>query len=204
MDVEKLASSIKNVTREEGLFELQHRIINTLQSLISYIGIMYADRDHIAIQKIDKLVRFIRSLAILYSVSTPGKKDSEQIRLDEVIQAIVQLYANKRLIEVSGLVPVHGTFKNAATLCLIMNELLDNALQFGNGAISVKLENTDGGGALLHMINSVPEDGATIVQAGTGLRLVELVSKAEFNSAPVICLDAKQFEVSVRLPVCEL
>lgn len=204
-------NSIKNNSRpareDVAVSELHHRIKNTLQNLVSYIGIMLGERETVGRREIEKLIRFVHSIAALYAISLRDLSeggDRDTIRLEQVIESIVQLNTMGNKIVLSDLPRIPGTHRQAATLGLILNELLDNAVRFGDGNITVTVSPKTEGGASLRVTNGTRtyngNGSAKTNSYGAGLRLVELMSQADLNTTPVVIHRPGQYEVSIDLP----
>ena len=94
--------------------------------------------------------------------------------------------------------------KQAASLSLIVNELVSNAARFGNGKIELSLK-VAGEKAKLSVLNKgsqLAPEFTPLVGASNGLRLLSLVCKSDLESEPLFeNVDSNSVQVSVDVPV---
>jgi|GEM_PF-2202059 len=190
--------------KHQVLKDINHRFRNSFQSLISYIGVMYGSRESVSQVEIQKLVRFVHAISALHTIGLGEVSEGEignRVRLDHLIGSVIQLNASEKTIEVNLIPELRGTYRQAASLGLVLNELLDNAVRHGEEFIKVTILPAAAGGASITVSNGVTSESYIGPSSnGTGLRLVELLAKNDLLSEPVIRREAGCFDVTITIP----
>ena len=191
------------VGKKSTIDEIRHHSRNVFQTLISYIGLMYAGRDNIDrkdVEKISQLVRGLSSLHDIYlsKINEAGMPDS--VPLDQVIAGMVQIYQARGTIIVGALPQIGGTYRQAAALAIIMNELIDSSLRNGCQKIEIDVAQREGGGSSLRVVNWLPPSATGIKKIidDAGLVLVQLLAKADLDSIPTISSEVGRIEVQLN------
>lgn len=205
---EVLPPDKKTETRDVVLREMFHRIQNTLQTLVSYVNIMFGQRESISREDTKKLLGFIHGLNTLQGLSLQQLRDGKQyIEAREFMKSIADHYSKIKPIELGELGSFHGTHRQVSALGSILNELLDNAVRHGEGPIQVVLGTTAQGDLYLKVTNRTRGAGSPnqSFQLGTGLRLVQLLAESQLGLLPEIRYTADEsgevrFEALIPLP----
>lgn len=190
---------------ELSVAEAHHRIKNTLQNVISYINIMFMKKDVVTRDELEKLVRFIKSLASLHDFlrdSSVRRDESGLVRLDILMNDLVELHAVNLEIDAERFPPIQCTARRAATTSLIMTELFDNASRFGTGAASLKVIEHLPGSIRFSTSNAIPAHRVQSKSASSyGLNLVKNLAKVDFGIEPTIETEDDCFRVTLSVPV---
>jgi two-component sensor histidine kinase len=174
-----------NQRLQRAMTETHHRVKNNLQIITSMID-MYVleDRQFISAEEIRKLGIHIQTLAAVHELLTQEAKDDGQahsLPARQVLERLLEMLqrtAGSRRIH-SEIVEARLSARQGTSLALIMNELISNALKYGEGDIEVSLT-VECGRAILWVYDDgpgFPEGFDPIKAANTGLELVHNLSQ---------------------------
>lgn len=190
----------------QAVAEAHHRTKNTLQNVISYINVMFERRDVISRADIHKLVSYVQTLTSLQDIIIRQfESDGEysNLQLDLVLKDVIELSVVKgekrSEIRCDSIPRIYSSARIAATTSLILTELLDNALRHGNGNVTFEVEEESPGFVSISISNSLATP-AQIVR-GNGLRLVEVLARADLGSETLVEQSSHKLVVSFRVPV---
>jgi two-component system, sensor histidine kinase PdtaS len=172
-----LAAAIQRKQQEEErevLFhELQHRIKNSLQMILTLLKLEQRKGDPNGFDRVNEAVR---AISLAYD-QLQGSKEIKQVKLEEYLgklcsQIIPSLIGSRPVQVESSIEPVRLDFDKAVILGLIVNELVTNSVKhaFGkddSGIIKVAFHVKEGEGVL-----AVEDDGrgiSTGAQARPGM-----------------------------------
>ena len=190
----------------EYVVEAHHRVKNTLQNIISYINVMFATSEQVSREQLQKLIRYVHSLSIVHDILLSEFKqsgDSKQVRIDRVAANIFELASIEIRLELPIIPQAFVTTRRAATLCLVLNEVLDNAKIHGieNSLVQivVTLENLRITFSIMNQLR--PEDSDSEFILGSGLRIAKLLAEKDLES-PIDLLQANgEFLATFSCPV---
>jgi PAS domain S-box-containing protein len=186
----KAETELRKAVEEKGalLQELQHRVKNNLAMISGLIGlesIRSGDNKVIAVLK--NLRNRISALEKLYS-SLYHTGNVREIRLDnyisEIADSIIKTYVSElqNLKIVTDLEPIVVSIKHAASIGLITNELLVNALKYAfpdgrEGVITVTLKVSGPGYELTVTDNGIglPPGFDLKSSTGSGIMIVDML-----------------------------
>ena len=208
IDLKQMATSQSERTTqqlEQALSEAHHRVKNTIQNVLSYIHVMFQNRDFVTKQDIGKLTTYLRSLStihdlLLEEITSFGNDGT--IRLDRIITDLVELFSIQHTVRCDYVPAISTTPRIAATVALIVTELLDNAVRFDSKTeipiISLELS-PDGTQVILDISNSyIPSDQGAVSAPGNGIRIVELLCKADLRCKPQFTSDDRLWTASIK------
>ena len=194
---ERLLEEERNRTRlAEALnAELNHRVKNNLAMVAGLLQMQIADRP-----KEDAAAGLLReSIARLRAIAAVHEQLNEtQVTEVEVVDAIRRIARASQQVLMSDQVgvsvqgePVFLPSRSATTLCVVVNELLTNAMKHGaahpSGARTVRVSVQRGGGKLRLGVwnsgNAVVEDFDFAAQSQMGLRLVRGIVLDQFRGS---------------------
>jgi two-component sensor histidine kinase len=165
--------------------ETHHRVKNNLQIVAGMIELhLMEDRDFITADEVKKLSIHVHTLAAVHELLTQEAKDDGQahyIPARQVLERLIEMLqriAGSRHIG-SAIAGIRLSAKQGASLALVVNELLSNALKYGKGDIEVELT-VESEMAVLRVYDEgqgFPEDFDPIKAANTGLELVHNLSR---------------------------
>jgi len=198
MKIKNLDSMSQGVELEEQvpgeIARAHHQIKNTLQNVISLINIMYRRKNHLGDSEVKRLIGHIKCLSSLHDilrdqVESTGK--SSFVRFNSLVESIIaytiDTYA--RPITLTKVNECYVSAREATTIVLIFNELLNHVCQHGSGEIIVGVE-CDGGRGILSVINeeaNPPIDFSIDSSAlEDGLILAKVLSQSDLGSCLVL------------------
>lgn len=189
-----------------GIAEAHHRVKNTLQNIISYITLMFARKESVQKDDIEKLIRFIRSLASLHDFlreSDHRKTSAGLIRVDMLLNDIVSLHATDYQVSCEELPPSLCAPRQAATLSLIMTELLANASRYGSGEITLHKMPSEDTFLTIAIENKLTQPlGDVRAPSNTqGAHLVKSLARADFGFEPEYIISDSSFKVVLKIPI---
>lgn len=172
--------------REVLLHELQHRVKNTLQIILSFISLeRHKATDDGARDLLDRLAKRVESLGLMYR-KLAFANGEERVEfgeyLEEICKALLGMPAQKPIkLDVRRL-PLMLGMDQALPLGLIANEFVSNSLKHafpnGRGTITIHLDMNDEANARLVLaddgIGALSPAKAT---KGSGLRLIEQLAQ---------------------------
>lgn len=182
-----------NARLQMGIVETNHRVKNHLQKLISLIQHQVRiKKGQLTEDDVKSFVAHIQGLAVLHDVlSVEAKADGDGLSVDasDVLGRVVDVLGSTvegRLI-LTDLHNCRVSPRQAASLSVILNELLSNALKHGSGEIQVKLQCGHGSAELSVTNNgSAFPDKFDVDKTGqTGLVLVRMLCRTDFGIDPI-------------------
>ncbi|MBN8547871.1 MAG: sensor histidine kinase [Deltaproteobacteria bacterium] len=195
---------------KRGLAEAHHRVKNSLQNILSLLNLQTRNGGTLSAEQVKKLTSVIHGVAVLHDLLNERMResaDSTQIDVSRVLERVYALAVRStkgRTFECSFDSCV-VTPRQASSLNVIFNELLQNALLFGSGKTNVTLRN-EGERALLTVKSQGPlfpkdfEDG---LPATSGLGMVKMLAKADLGSQPVFRNEDDEMAcVEIVFPLC--
>ena len=181
-----------------AMAETHHRVKNNLQVVSGLIDLqIMRGMALIPCEQVERLGRHIRSLAAIHELLTREAKRDPALetlqarpvleKLAEVLQSTITDREIRFDIEDMTLPIRQGT-----ALAIIVNELVANALQHGQGQIEVSLHASDGAAQLVVCDNGpgVPDSFLSASTGRTGLEIVEsvgrwdLAGEVEYGNVP--------------------
>jgi PAS domain S-box-containing protein len=181
--IKRTEEELQQTVREKQslLRELQHRVKNSFAMIISLVrlsSMSFGSRE--AQSALDSITARVRALSELYGQLDAADSYGE-VRLDEYCTRIASAMAgmSKNIALDPSLAAMSIPMKEAATLGLILTELLTNAVKYAfpdgrRGTISMRLERC-GSGILLEVADDgigLPDGSGASQQHGLGLTLV--------------------------------
>ena len=182
---------LQAIQEKDQLFaELQHRVKNSMQMMTSLVNLEYSRvRSGETKEVLDRLHGQVQSLGNLYKLLYDTGSISTA-NLEAYLSSIVSSLANTFSMSLSR-VTVHQNYKpilfnakNAASLGLIVNELVTNAMKYAfpndrEGNLWIELQSTDHN-IILNIIDDgigLPKDFDVASSSGSGMQLVGLLAK---------------------------
>ena len=178
--------------------EAHHRVKNSFQNIISYINILLGANDALSKKDVQKVVNYIHSLSSIHNVLFDQIKWNESaavVQIDRVLHDLVENQAAGDAVEYRSDGRMFVTPRRAATLSLVVNELVSNALKHGSGDTLVLLETTSPGLAKITVTNRVASANGAATPL-SGLRLAGLLVKSDLHSELLTATHAAQFAAS--------
>lgn len=174
-----------------SLVETHHRTKNSLQNIISLLNLQFRKQGGITEEEVHKLTSHIQGLAAVHDVLSDQALDEGETRamdLEEVfdrVLAVLTRGAAQRPFE-RELEPCQVTSRQAASLTVILNELVSNGLKHGTGALRVELHNrgTTGELRVINEGSQFPPGFDVAATTRTGLILVRTLARADLNCEP--------------------
>ena len=175
-----------NIRLKRAMAETHHRVKNNLQVISALVELQMMDgADMVPASALMRVGQHTRALALLHDLLTSEAKGdaemdtvSSSAAINKLIP-IVQATSGDRQIHYGNVADVPLPVKIGASLALLVNELLSNAVKHGKGHIdlelttqedTITLEVCDDGPGFPHGFNS-------ITAANTGLELVESIGR---------------------------
>ncbi|HZR96309.1 MAG TPA: GAF domain-containing protein [Gaiellaceae bacterium] len=159
--------------------EIHHRVKNNLQTVASLLRLQARADDVDPREALEHSVNRILAIAAVHEVLTEQR--DEDIELAELIDRLramlVQSLAGGRDVQAT-LEPVSLAGNRATALALVFSELLQNALEHGEGAVRIELAQRNGDVVLAIADEGAGSDGAP---AGTGLSIVRALVRDELQ-----------------------
>ena len=175
-----------NVRLKRAMAETHHRVKNNLQVISALVELQMQDgEEFVPASALARVGQHTRALALLHDLLTSeAKGDAEmdtvsaRAALNKLIP-IIQATMGDRKIHYDNVADVALPVKIGASMALLVNELLSNAVKHGKGDIDVALT-TEGETVCLEVCDDGPGfppgfDSATA--ANTGLELVESIGR---------------------------
>lgn len=207
----ELASSLKE---KEFLFrELQHRVKNSLAMISSLVNLELARTPSEGLRAPLSGIRDrIATISRLYSL-LHHSRGADQIRLDSYIEQIVRsllrahIEEGRRMELHFSMVEAGIDFKRAASLGIIVNELVTNSIKYAlggpsDGRLIVSLERTESSLSLRVVDDGPgPPEGFDISSSpGLGLDLVRMLAKQLRGEVEFVRNGDTSFSVRIPFP----
>jgi PAS domain S-box-containing protein len=197
--------------KEELLRELNHRVKNSLSMITGLISLEKNQTENTVVKKAFESLRSrVLTIANLYS-TLDTKDNAKYISLDRYLKTIADSiktsYApdSKDIIIETDFTSISIDVKRAATLGLILNELLTNAFKYAfvdqKGKASVFLRK-ESGNLILEIIdngNGLPKNFDITKQNGIGMKLIQMFAEQMEGSVTSSSKKPTTFTVSIPL-----
>lgn len=168
-----------NVRLQRAMAETHHRIKNNLQTVLALIELLTENKkEMVPVSSVKRIGRHVFTLANIHDLLTHKAitdGDAQEFDIMEVFESLLP-----ELERASGTRRLSHRFaelslpvREGASLALLVNELVNNAVKHGTGDIEVYLTSTDGTGQLLVRDHGpgFPADFDPRRSANTGLEL---------------------------------
>lgn len=204
-----------NERLQMGMVETNHRVKNHLQKLISLMNFQIRSKQgSLSEEDVRNIVSHIHGLAALHDVLAGEAKsegaDGLSVDASGVLERVVG--ALGRVLEernvTTELENCRVTARQAASLSVILNELLSNALKHSVGEIRIALHCEGEEGVLVVENTGSKFPGQLDIERNgrTGLKLVKMLAKSDFDSEPAYVNTPSghaRAEVRFSLPTAE-
>ena len=175
---------------QRAMTETHHRVKNNLQTIAAIVDMRLMDEEEmIPTEEIHRLGSQIRTLAAVHDILTHEAKVDGQAHhvsaravLDKLI-ALLEDTAAGREIKVN-FADVRLPARQGSSLALVVNELISNALKYGEGPVEVSLK-IKGTKAILAVRDrgpGFPEGFTAHKAANTGLELIDGLSRWDLGA----------------------
>lgn len=205
---------LSNVCRETArtheameVAEAHHRVKNTLQNIISYTHMIFARKKIVTQDEINKLIQYIHSLNTLHDLLFEEAKksgDMKSVRIDRIIEQLLEIHSLTKTITCIEMPPIVGTPRRAATLSLIINEVLDYASSITNRDIQLEISHV-GDHQARFILSFESQNGATqeqiLRERPYGVMVAESVAKADLESGLTWSVTGTVIRVQFQLPL---
>lgn len=175
-----------------GMVESHHRVKNSLQNVISLLNVHSRKNGELTKEEVQKLSVHIHGLAMLHDLLVSQVKEegsTDQVPVDRVLERVIELLgraAGRRRV-CSHLQESRASPKQTASLAVILNELMSNALKHGKGDIAVTLQ-PQADECIFFEVKcaqaSFPENFSPNTTSRTGLSLVTLLCRNDLSCEP--------------------
>ena len=194
------------VTNTAVVREMHHRIKNNLQTVAMLMQLQLPDAERLDTREVLQTnIHRIRSIASVHEVLS--EKGFRLVDVQDVVQRIVGMTASadsRAISSVTTAVHVYGEpvllpSREATSLTLVVNELVQNALEHAQASqVTVSF-----GHSAEEIIALVKDDGVGLpseFEHGLGLEIAETLVREDLNGRLKFNRLEKGTEVSVRLP----
>lgn len=179
--------AILNERLQRAIMETHHRVKNNLQIIVALIELQTIDRPQmLPLSEFKRLSLHVRSLAAIHDlltaeIKTKGETESLSARsvLEHLLTTIAQTTGKTRLHY--DLEDARLSNRQCASLALIANELIANALKHGREEIRLRFTTRDVE-AVLEICDDgpgFPTDFSPRSAANTGLELIESLTRTD-------------------------
>jgi len=178
-----------NLRLRQAMAETNHRVKNNLQVIAALVDLGAEEGDGtLSTTARQRLGLHIRTLAQIHDFLTEEAKTSDDltyVSADETLAKLipmVQATVARRLVSFSG-DTVRLPTKQSASLALIVNELISNALKHGKGSVDVSLSSDDNSARVevLDDGEGFPDGFDLSKSANNGLELAAALTKTDLN-----------------------
>lgn len=181
-----------NVRLQSAMIETHHRVKNNLQIISAMIDVQTLGRkEMVPVAEYKRLSNQVRALAAMHDVLTEDTKagrDTSSISLSAILTKLIPLLraTSGKSCAIHSL-PIAETAtlstRKGNSLCLIINELIANAIKHGGGNVWIAFEAPDGNARL-----TVCDDGPGFPagfqaedHASIGLQLIEDLTRMDLR-----------------------
>lgn len=147
---------IENARLRAGIAEAHHRIKNSLQNVISLINLQFRKAGQLAESDVQKLSAHIHGLAVLHDLlvaQARAGQPMETVPVERIFERLSSILARggneERVVMIEPLDSCRVAPRQAASLGIVFNEVLSNALKHGSGRVEIQLENDGVSGNLV-------------------------------------------------------
>jgi two-component sensor histidine kinase len=186
-------SKIEELNRrlQRAMTETHHRVKNNLQTIAAIVDMRLMDEEEsIPAEEIHRLGSQIRTLAAVHDILTQEAKLDAQAHnlsvrsvLDKLIPMLQNTAPGREIV--AKVDDVRLPARQGSSLALIVNELVSNALKYGEGKVEVSFKHRRDR-AVLKVRDHGPgfaEDFNSHRSANTGLELVDGLARWDLNAA---------------------
>lgn len=174
-----------------SISETHHRVKNSLQGVISLVNLQVRDKQTLSQDDVKKIISHVQGVANLHDVLSESSKldgDTTTVSLEVLFEKLLAYLTRNyggRMID-SELADCVVTAKQGATLSVVLNELVSNALKHGTGPILICVKNHGNHGSLSvqNEGSCFPEDFRPEKTSRTGLLLLKMLCKTDLQSEP--------------------
>lgn len=168
-----------NTRLQQAIRETHHRVKNNLQVLAAMVDMQLMDeRQVVPVAEMERLALHIRALAAIHDVLTTDTRTNYEdgVRVREILQHLLPLLQST--VGESHLVYTIDdavlSVGRVSSLCLIINELVSNAVKHGHGEVELTFQVADEVGTLEVCDDGpgFPSDFDPVKSSNTGLDLV--------------------------------
>jgi PAS domain S-box-containing protein len=203
-----LASAVKE--KEELLRELNHRVKNSLSMITGLVGLEKNQTQNSELKKsLETLRNRIITISNLYTMFDSRQQETDMrldIYLRTISESIHASYAsdNKKITIATDMNNSRIDVKRAATVGLILNELLTNVYKYAfpekGGTVRISLSDDKDNYSLSVIDNGIglPENFDLHGKTGIGMKLIHLL--AQQMNGTVLCSSKDQTEFTVTFP----
>jgi two-component sensor histidine kinase len=139
---------------QRAMTETHHRVKNNLQSIAALVDIqLNPDAETVSTEQLKRIGTHVRTLAVVHDLLTQQARKvgdaqslSSQALLERLIVALRQLNPQRRILAQIEDVPLSS--QQGTALSLAVNELVCNAVKYGEGDIDILLQRLEGSVAL--------------------------------------------------------
>ncbi len=177
-----------NARLKRAMQETHHRIKNNLQVIAALVEMQgYSDLplDETALHRINAHVRALATIHDLLTQQAKGDASvtdlDAEMMLTQLIPMLQGMAADRRIRYDVEAIPL--SVQQSGSLALLVNELVDNAIKHGTGAVEIALRR-DGAGARLDVCDDGPGFPAGFdarAAAHTGLELVDNIVQSDLR-----------------------
>jgi two-component system, sensor histidine kinase PdtaS len=178
---------IKTLNRRlrSAMRETHHRVKNNLQVISALVDLrMMDDQQTVPVVELERLNHHIRALAAIHDVLTQHAKHDSDLEtmsakegIDKVVATLAIMLPDKRFS--THLDDIRIEQRHGASIAMVVNELVSNAVKHGGEAVQVRLSCQEGLARI-----EVSDDGpgfpsgfSPLTNANTGLELVEKLAR---------------------------
>jgi two-component sensor histidine kinase/putative methionine-R-sulfoxide reductase with GAF domain len=161
--------------------EIHHRVKNNLQTVASLLRLQARAVGVDPREALEHSVNRILAIAAVHEVLTERREEDIELAdlIDRLRAMLVQGLAGGRAVE-ARLEPVSLAGSRATALALVFSELLQNALEHGEGGVRIELTRRNG-----DVVLAIADDGPgpAGAAAGTGLSIVRALVRDELQGS---------------------
>jgi two-component sensor histidine kinase len=198
-----------NERLQRAMTETHHRVKNNLQVISAIIDLRLLDNpESLSVEEFRRLSTHVRMLAAVHDLLTANSKRDASVshvsakEILEKLFPIIQQTATHMAMELT-VDDVRLPVRQAASLTLIVNELVSNAIKHGSSRIDVRLFHED-----KKAVFEVCDDGPGFppgfdpsTEANTGLELVENISRWDLTGSTRYDTTNRGGRVTLTFPV---
>lgn len=171
--------------------ETHHRVKNSLQSVISLINMQRRGKETLSSDDVQRILAHIQGVSSLHDIlsdnaKTDGDASTVSVRLlfEKLLVFLTRSSIGRRID--AHLEECRVTARQGATLSVILNELVSNALKHSRGPIRISLESHQNTGKLCveNEGSQFPPDFNPEKTTRTGLVLLSMLCKTDLQHAP--------------------
>ena len=161
--------------------EIHHRVKNNLQTVASLLRLQARDEGVDPREALEHSVNRILAIAAVHEALTEQRDEDVELAelIDRLRAMLVQGIGAGRDVH-AELEPVSLAGSRATALALVFSELLQNALEHGEGAVRIELARRDGDVVLAIADEGAGTDGSA---GGTGLSIVRALVSDELRGS---------------------